>query len=113
MLVILIVIFLFINIINCEDDECLYTNQVKDDCFKIPKNSLDEYCCYLEMDLNNIFTSACVRVKNNPDDITKKIFTIKTEEDNYKLENLNIVCISTSLFFPLFNILILFLLYIL
>ena len=62
------------------------------------------------MELNQIFTSACVRVKNNPNDINKKIFNIKNEEDIYKLENLNIECFSNSLFSHILNIFIFYLL---
>ena len=105
-----IFITFFIQIFKSDVDECLYAIQRKNECFKIPKNSLGENCCYLEMELNKIFTSACIRVKNNPSDINTKIFNVKTEEDNYKLENLNIECFSYKLFINIINIFIVFIL---
>ena len=99
--------FLFLIIdIKCEVDECFYSIQRKEECFKFPKNDLGENCCYLEMELNKIFTTACVRVKNTPGDIEKKIFTIKNEEDVYKLDNLIIECFSNKLFLHIYNIFI-------
>ena len=99
---ILFIIFLITNI-KCDVDECFYAIQRKEECFKIPKNNLDENCCYLEMEMNQIFTTACIRVKNNPDVINRKIFTIKNEEDNYKFENLNIECFSHNLPYYIYN----------
>ena len=110
MLIKIIFIIILITIIKCDVDECFYAIQRKDECFKIPKNSLDENCCYLEMEMNQIFTTACIRVKNNPDDINRKIFKIKTEEDIYKFENLNIECFSNNLYFYIYNIIPFFLL---
>ncbi len=104
MLIKIVFIFFLITNIKCDVDECFYAIQRKDECFKIPKNDLDENCCYLEMELNKIFTTACIRVKNTPDDINKKIFTVKNEEDNYKFENLNIECFSNNLYTNIFII---------
>ena len=110
MLIKFIFVILLIKIIKSDVDECLYSIQRKNECFKIPKNSLGEDCCYLEMELNQIFTSACIRVKNNPSDINTKIFNVKNEEDTYKLENLEIECFSNILFLNIINIFIAFLL---
>ncbi len=106
----LFIIFLLFNI-KCDADECFYSIQRKEECFKIAKNDLGENCCYLEMELNKIFTTACVRVKNNPGDIEKKIFTIKNEEDVYKFENLKIECFSNILFSNIYIIFIFCLLF--
>ena len=93
-----------------EDDECLYAIQRQKECFKIPMNSLNESCCYLEMDLNKITTTACIRVKNDPDAIEKRIFRIRENEEHYTLENFKVKCNSNYYDFSTFiflNIIIL------
>ena len=110
MLIKIIFILFTFQIIKCDVDECLYSIQRKHECFKIPKNDLDENCCYLEMELNKIFTTACIRVKNNAGDINKKIFNVKNEEDVYKLENIKIECFSNILLFNIYTIFVLYLL---
>ena len=79
-----------------EYDECLYSNQAKKDCLKNEMNSLNESCCYLEMELNQISTSACVRVQKDKKLIEEKIKTIKENETNYELENIKIDCSSLT-----------------
>ena len=110
MIIKFIFILLLIQIAKTAVDECLYSIQRKHECFKIPKNDLDENCCYLEMELNKIFTTACIRVKNNAGDINKKIFNVKNEEDVYKLENIKIECFSNNLLFNIYTIFVLYLL---
>ena len=110
MLIKIIFISFIFQITKCAVDECLYSIQRKHECFKIPKNDLGENCCYLEMELNKIFTTACIRVKNNAGDINKKIFNVKNEEDVYKLENIKIECFSNKLYYNIYYIFALFLL---
>ena len=78
-------------------DECLYSNQMKKDCIKNKMNTLNESCCYLEMELNQISTSACVRVKKDKKIIEQKIKSIKKAELNYELENIIIDCSSITI----------------
>ena len=105
------IIFLItkINLTKEEDvDECLYAIPREKYCFKIPKNELDEYCCYLEMDLNQITTTACVRAKNEKTELEKRIFQFKENEDHYTLDNLKIKCFANhipfSIVFIIFNL---------
>ncbi len=101
---------LIINKTNEDDDECLYAIQRQKECFKIPMNSLNESCCYLEMDMNKITTTACIRVKDDPDVIEKRIFKIRENEEHYTLENLKIKCNSNYYDYSIFifiNIIIL------
>ena len=105
-----ITIFIIINKTNQDDDECLYAIQRKKHCFKIPMNSLNESCCYLEMEMNKITTTACIRVQNNPDVIEKRIFQIKENEEHYTLDNFKIKCFSYFYNFSIFGLIILVLL---
>ena len=109
--IIFILFLLFIKIDKTiEDvDECLYAIPRKKECFKIPMNDINESCCFLEMDLNKITTTACVRVANDNTEIEKKIFQIKEKESTYSLTNIVITCFSFHLFFPLYLIIILLL----
>ena len=102
----LIIFIQIINIKNEEVDECLYAIQRDKDCFKIPKNDINGSCCYLEMDLNKITTTACIRVHNNGEAIEKRIFQIKENEENYTLENLKIQCFSNFVSFSFFKLFI-------
>ena len=105
------ILFLYINIkiINSEIDECLYAIQREKNCFQIPMNGYNESCCYLEMDLNQITTTACIRVKNNEKDIEKRIFEIRQNEEDYSLEHLNVKCNS---YYTNFSILIFIIIFI-
>ena len=103
---IILLILLIINIINGEEDECLYAIQRKNECFKIQKNNKEENCCYLEMDLNKITTTACIRVKNSGEEIEKRIFKIKENEEHYVLDNIIIECCSHYISFSIHLILI-------
>ena len=105
----ILLLYIQIKIIITEVDECLYTIPRQKECFKIPMNENNENCCYLEMDLNQITTIACIRVKNNKNEIEKRIFEIRENEENYDLENLNVKCNS---YYISFSIIILFIIYI-
>ena len=105
----IIILFIKINITNEEVDECLYAIQREKECFKIPINDAHENCCYLEMDLNQITTTACIRIKNEETEIEKRIFQIKENEEYYTLENIIIKCLSYHISFS-YIIFILFLL---
>ena len=111
-LLIQLLIFININFSNEEEvDECLYAIQRKKECFKIPINAFNESCCYLEMDLNQITTTVCIRVKDNKEEIEKRIFQIKENEEYYKLENLNILCLSNYIIFSILIIILIVLLF--
>ena len=109
---IFIQLFININFTNEEDvDECLYAIQRKKDCFKIPMNDFNECCCYLEMDLNKITTTACIRVKDNKEEKEKRIFQIKENEEYYTFENLNIICFSNYIPFSILLLLLIIILF--
>ena len=102
-------LFIIFYYTNEDVDECLYAIPLKKECFKIPMNNVNESCCFLEMDLNKITTTACIRIANNENEFEKRIFQIKENEEKYTLENINIECFSYyfsfSIFFFLFTIL--------
>lgn len=88
------IIFLVIIKESIELDMCLFAPQKKQDCTKNKLNEKNETCCYLEMDMNKISTSACVRVKKNKEEINKKIEVIQKSEKENLLENIHIDCDS-------------------
>lgn len=102
----LLIIILTIIKSSLEFDRCAISSQQLDECSKIPVNENGEACCYLEMNLNKIATSACVRVKNDKGAINEKISSIIKKEKNYTLDNINIYCNSYNFYFS--YILILF-----
>ena len=101
------ILFNKIDLVNGQsDDECLYAIQRQKECFKIPMNDKNESCCFLEMELNSIVSTSCIRIKDDNSEKESRIFRIKENEKNYKLENLKISCESNFYLFTFLNIII-------
>ena len=92
---------------NCYTDEPSIKN-----CQLFGENKKKESCCFLELEINEQYSTSCIRVKKQLNSINDKIYTIKhNENDGIKYTKPSIICKSIMNKINFYNIILLILNY--
>ena len=95
-----------------EEEKCYIDEPSIKNCQKIGINKKKENCCFLELEINEQYSTSCIRVKSDKNSITNKIYDIKhNENDGIKYTKPSIICKSIINKINFYNIILLILNY--
>ena len=78
-----------------EEEKCYIDEPSIKNCQAISVNRKKENCCFLELEINNQYSTSCIRIKNNLNTIKNKVYDIKhNENDGVKYIKPSIICKS-------------------
>ena len=78
-----------------EEEICYIDEPSIKNCQTIGINKKKENCCFLELEINNQYSTSCIRIKNDLNTIKNKIYDIKhNENDGVKYIKPSIICKS-------------------
>jgi hypothetical protein len=78
-----------------EEDNCYIDEPSIKNCKLIGENKKKESCCFLELEINEQYSTSCIRVKKQLNSINDKIYTIKhNKNDGVQYSNPSIHCKS-------------------